>query len=462
MAASSCGNRPNIIQIVAHDLGTHLGCYGAGVQTPRIDRLASEGAIFTDYHCTAAQCSPSRGSISTGLYPHNNGLVGLTWGWELDRDLICMPERLRRAGYSTHLFGTQHETDDHPARLGYQMHESTTSQALPLAQKLSEWLHSRAAASEERPFYVSMGTNETHRPFNREGYPDDDPAEVELLPWLPDLPGIRHDIAGLNGLVRVFDQAVGVVRDALENSGLADNTLLIVTCDHGIAMPRAKGTCYDPGTRTTLIMRLPGRWDSGETHDELLTNCDLMPTVMELAGEPLEVGEVDGRSFLGLLDGDDYEPHEQIFTEMTFHGMYNPMRCVRTKERSYIRNLAELPLVYMPVDIWEAPAGREMAGEYFSRPRPREELYDLQADPWEHENLADDPEHGEALRDLSGRVDAWMDETGDPLQEGRWPISNRHAENMRARLDEERFAQWMGMIMRDWPEMLWFIANRAE
>jgi N-sulfoglucosamine sulfohydrolase len=142
---------------------------------------------------------------------------------------------------------------------------------------------------------------------------------------------------------------------------------------------------------------------------------------------------------------------------MTYHGMYNPMRCVRTQRHKYIRNLAELPLVYMPVDIPENPAGEEMADEYFSDPRPREELYDLEADPLEQHNLAGEEAHEELLCDLSSRVDEWMEASGDPLLSGRYPVSDAHRENMRERLGEERFAEWMGMILRDWPEMLWFL-----
>jgi len=450
-------DRPNIIQIIAHDLGTHLGCYDAGLETPHIDGLAADGVMFTNHHCTAAQCSPARGSITTGLYPHNNGLVGLTWGWKIDDDIVCMPERLRQAGYSTHLFGTQHETAGDVSRLGYEAHASTTNRAREVAGDLAQWLRAQPSSGDDRPFFVSMGTTEPHRPYRRDGYPADDPADVTLLPYLPDRPGIRYDIAGLNGLVYAFDEAVGTVREALDDSGLADNTLLIVTSDHGIAMPRAKCTCYDPGTRTTLVMRMPGRWDDGTVHEALLTDCDVMPTLMELAGAPVDEESLDGRSFLGLLDGGDYEPRDHLFTEMSYHGMYNPMRCIRTDTHKYIRNLAELPLVFMPVDIWEHPGGQEMADEYFSQPRPREELYDLAADPWEQENLAGDEEHEALLCDLAGRVDEWMEESGDPVLTGRYPVSDAHRENMRQRLGEERFAEWMGIILRDWPEMLWFL-----
>jgi len=452
--------RPSIVMIVAHDLGTHLGCYEAGLETPQIDALAADGVRFDQYHCTAAQCSPARGSMITGRYPHNNGLIGLTHGgWALRPEIPTLMQSLRASGYSTHLFGVQHETDrseEAVQALGYEAIEAGGAHAQTLAGQFAQWA---AARDDEAPFFASIGTAETHRPFNREGYPNDDPAQVTPLPWLPDRPGMRTDIAGLNGLTYAFDEAVGMVRAGLEDSGLAENTLLIVTCDHGIAMPRAKCTCYDPGTRVTLIMRLPGRFDGGRAHEELLSATDLMPTLLELAGAP-EVEDMDGRSFLGLLDGGGYVPREHIFTEMTYHGMYNPMRAIRTRTHKYIRNFGELPLVYMPVDIWEGPAGQEMSDEYYGSARPREELYDLQADPWEQRNLVDEPGHEKLLCDLANPVDAWMEESGDLLLQGRWPATPRHIETTRERFDEPRFAPWMQMTRRDWPEMLWFVEER--
>ncbi len=438
--------------MIAHDLGTHCGCYGAGLETPNIDALAAEGRLFTNYHCTAAQCSPSRGSITTGRYPHNNGLVGLTWGWEIREDIPRMPQLLADAGYSTHLFGVQHEAP--PGRadlLGYRQHEMTGGRAVDLAEGAAEWL--AAWSADDGPFFASLGTSEPHRPYRREGYRTDDPADVTPLAYLPDLPGIREDIAGLNGLVYAYDDAVGIVRRALEDSGLAENTIFIVTTDHGIAMPRAKCTCYDPGTRTTLAMRMPGRWDDGTVHEELLTNCDLMPTLMQAAGGSAPE-EIDGRSFLGLLDGSGYEPRGHVFTEMTYHGVYNPMRCVRTRDHSYIRNFGELPLVCLAVDIWEGAGGIEMRDEYNATARPEQELYDLAADPCEQRNLADDPAYAETLGELSGIVDQWMADSGDLLAQGRWPASAQHIENMRGRREEDRFREW---LERMWPEQVWFM-----
>ncbi len=451
-------DRPNIVMLVPHDLGTYCGCYGAAVETPHIDALAAEGVRFSNYHCSAAQCSPSRGSISTGLYPHNNGLIGLAHvGWEFNEGVTPLPQRMRGAGYSTHLFGVQHETGRHgdpAARLGYDEAYPVKGRAAEIAGDFAGWLGARSA--DDGPFFVSLGTREPHRPYPLDGEEVDAPEDVQPLPWLPDREGIRRDIGGLNALTRRLDEGVGVVREAIDASPFADNTLIVMTCDHGIAMPRAKCTCYDPGTRTTKIVRLPDRWDDGSVRDELLINCDTMPTLMELIGAPVEE-DIDGRSFLGLLDGTEYRPHEHIFTELTYHGMYNPMRCVRTQTHSYIRNLAELPLVYMPVDIYEGPAGQEMADEYYSRPRPREELYDLQADPLEQHNLSGEADAEDILCDLAGKVDRWMEATGDRLLEGRYPASEDHARYMRERFGDERFDAWMRATMRDWPDMLWFL-----
>lgn len=133
--------RPNIVMIVAHDLGTHLGCYGAGLDTPRIDALAADGVRFDQYHCTAAQCSPARGSMITGRYPHNNGLIGLTHGgWAVRPEIPTLMQCLRDSGYSTHLFGVQHETerdDESVHALGYEAIEAGGAHAQTLAGRFA-------------------------------------------------------------------------------------------------------------------------------------------------------------------------------------------------------------------------------------------------------------------------------------------------------------------------------------
>ncbi len=425
----SATDRPNILFIICHDVGQHIGCYGAGLDTPRLDELASDGVRFSTYACTAAQCSPSRGSIMTGRYPHNNGLVGLAHiGWELNDDEITLPMYLNDEGYDTYLFGGQHESAD-PKRVGYQHIWGESGSALGIAPEAAQFLRERGEADSEQPFFACVGIGEPHRPYQREGYNADDPNDVTLLPWLPDRPGIREDIAGLNGLMYAVDESVGMMSDALAESGLDRNTLVAFTTDHGLAMPRAKGMCYDPSIMTALLMRLPGRFDGGRTQDELLSNVDMVPTLLEFVGaEPSE--RVEGRSFLGLLEGTDYTPREDIYMEMTWHDKYNPMRGIRTTRHKYVRSFGDRPLVYLPSDIYRGPAGEEMRDEYYATSRPEEELYDLESDPLEYSNLASDPEHEDTLLALRDRVQSWLDETGDPLLEGDWPPTDKQRERL--------------------------------
>jgi len=426
MPTASHNARPNIVKVICHDLGQHIGCLGAAIETPNIDGLAAEGVLFDNYCCTAAQCSPSRGSIMTGRYPHNNGLVGLAHlGWRIGANEVTLPMYLNRAGYHTRLIGHQHESSE-PAMLGYQVLETPKIDALSVADALDGFL--QGDAQDGQPFFVSCGITEPHRPYEREGYDRDDAETLQLAPWMLDRPGIREDVAGLHGLIWRLDEAVGRMRASLEASGLADDTLFIFTTDHGTAMPRAKGTCYDPGIKTTLIARWPEQFSGGRVQSELLTNCDLLPTILDLAGADAPP-QLDGRSFLEVLDEDDrYEPREDIFAEMTWHDQYNPMRAVRTDRYKYIRNFGRRPLVYMPADIYVAPAGEEMKEDFYSSVRPNEELYDLDADPLETNNVIDDAAYDDVAWTLRTRVQSWMVETNDPLLYGDYAPTTKQRE----------------------------------
>ena len=421
--------RPNIVMLICHDLGRYVGCLGAPLNTPQIDALASDGVTFSNYFCTAAQCSPSRGSIMTGRYPHNNGLVGLAHiGWEIGAQEVTLPMYLNAAGYSTHLLGHQHEHNE-PARLGYQQIDQSSEQAAGVAEMVAAFLQGRVRKPDGRPFFVSAGITEPHRPYRHEDYPRDNEQSIEVPPYLPDRPGIREDLAGLHGLIWVVDKCVGSIRDALDETGLAEDTLFIFTTDHGIAMPRAKGTCYDPGLGTVLIMHWPRYFDGGRRYDELLTNCDLLPTILDLAEVPTP-DCLDGRSFLPLLEGEQYQPRDDIYAEMTWHDKYNPMRAIRTNRYKYIRNFGQRPLVYLPRDIWDGPAGQEVRDEYYGSPRPEEQLYDLEDDPGEQCNIIDDPGQAEIAQQLRQRVADWMLQSNDPLLYGEVPPTAEQRERL--------------------------------
>jgi arylsulfatase A-like enzyme len=414
--------KPNFLFIICHDLGRRLGCYGEGVPTPNLDRVAAEGVRFDNAFCSAAQCSPSRSSIMTGRSPHANGLMGLAHcGWEINPDQKKLPQYLRELGYQAHLFGVQHESS-HPESLGYDAVHRFPKDARPTVAGVEAWLRRHAKEKNPQPFYLSVGFYEPHRPYPETDieYPLPAPGETWLPPYLPERPGIRRDLSGLDALIRRVDACVGRLADVLDETGLRDNTWLIFTTDHGIAMPRAKGTCYDPGVGVALLVRAPNLSGGRRVCSELIPNTDLLPTFVEAAGGSAPT-DIEGRSFLPLLRGANYAAREHVFLEMSWHDRYNPMRAVRTAEFKYIRNWGRRPPVYVPADIFVAPAGMEVRDEYYRGVRAAEELYDLKNDPLEMRNVVAAPACAATLTRLRALLADWMRSTRDPLLDGDVP-----------------------------------------
>jgi arylsulfatase A-like enzyme len=427
---------PNVVLIHSHDLGRHVGCYDRGVETPHIESLAAEGAVFENHFVSAPQCSPSRGSLHTGCYPHVNGLMGLAHHqWELNDDVETMPGLLADAGYETHLFGLQHVTDD-PSAIGFQ-HDHSTWRVTPSSAALLEATRARHVADTvetflgmgayREPFFASVGFFEAHRigvddifRFDDGSYDPPDPESVDVPSFIPEGPGARADLAELEGMVTAIDDAVGRIVDALDANGLREDTLVLFTTEHGIAFPRAKGCVYDGGIEAALVARYPSVVDAGTRHDELVSNVDVLPTVLDLI-DGADPGDVDGRSFLPLVTDQQYLPRDQVFAEMTWHDRYNPMRAVRTERYKYIRNFWHLPTVTLTNDVFASRAGREVREEYYVSNRPYEELYDLEADPNERHNLAGDDDYEPVRVELENRLVAWLRQTDDPLLDGPIP-----------------------------------------
>ncbi len=385
----------DVVLMTTHDIGRHLHCYGAAsVTSPNLDALAADGVMFTSAFCTAPQCSPSRASLATGRYPHNNGVMGLAhhgFDWEL-----AVPHAaalFAGADFETHLFGFQHVTQ-HPERLGFTaMHDEISDDAI------GRLLHGDAR------LYLEINFSETHRP-----YPSG-PAErrVDVPAFLPDIPEARSELAELQAAIARMDAAAGRVLDALEKAGRAESALVVFSTDHGLAMPRAKCTLYDPGIEVALI----ARWPAGKiaSNDGMVANIDVLPTMLEAAGIDIPAG-VQGQSLLGGAS------REEIFAEKTFHSYYDPMRCVRTARYKYIRNFETAFAVEVPGDIQAGAIFRADPSRY-STDRPAiVELYDLEADPLERQNLAGRAETREVESELSERLWRWMRETDDPLLNG--------------------------------------------
>jgi arylsulfatase A-like enzyme len=233
-------------------------------------------------------------------------------------------------------------------------------------------------------------------------------------------------------MVRAVDDAVGRIVDGLDEQGLSEDTLLVVTTDHGIGFPRAMGTLYDPGVETFLIARWPGVIEPA-TDDHLISGVDICPTLLDIANCSVP-DDLDGRTFQPLLTGDaeTYRPRERIFLEQTWHSKYAPIRAVRTERRKYIRNYGDQPDVYIPAPIFSAPSGREMRAEYYATEKPEEELYDLERDPLERQNLIEsgNSNHDGILEDSRAELDSWLDRTADPIRDGPWPPTAEQRERV--------------------------------
>jgi len=419
---SDTAPRPNVVLVTCHDLGQHLGCYGADVETPTIDGLAERGVRFENHFCTAPQCSPSRSSITTGRFPHRNGMMGLAHrGWALNDDETAMPEHLADAGYATHLFGFEHVTrPSDPARLGYHHAHTEPQQALAVADRFASTVDALAA---DEPFFAGVGFTETHRDFGNDRYEPTPPGELELPGFVPENDTLREQLAAMQEDVHAVDDAVERILDALDRAGIADETVVVFTADHGIAFPLAKCTLFDAGLETPLIVRYPDGIDGGRTVEELISNVDLLPTVLELAGADVPA-DLDGRSFLPLLLGGEYGyvPRDRVFAEQTYHVQPGVSRAIRTDRYKYVRNY--LPNVDRPM---RRDGDVDRGGDW-----PEEELYDLSEDPHETTNLApvatgEDPDgrYAGVLGTLRSELYDWMEHTGDPVVDGHLPLPTR-------------------------------------
>ena len=427
--------QPNVVIITCHDLGQHLHCYGVeGVRSPRIDALAAEGVRFANSFCTAPQCSPSRASLFTGRYPHSNGVMGLThadFAWDLHDQERHLATLLRDAGYQTTAIGVTHETR-HADRHGFDQRLGGRGDR-EMAQAAAKVIHD--AAKTDKPFYLQVGFFQPHRARPGFGTAPDTANGISVPPYLVDDLGAREEFAYFQGCVNSLDANVGVILDALTESGQADDTLFIFTTDHGIPFPRAKCSVYDPGLEVALIVRHPrGGVTGGRVYEPMISNVDYVPTLLDWLGvaRPGDAPPLQGRSFAALLRGEAYVDREEIFGEMTFHDYCDPRRCVRTTTHKLIVNFSTAPFFMNPSQSWRPKTVTVDPPEPAYAYHQPVELYDLRRDPLETCNLAEDPDHAQVCADLLGRVHGWMTDTADPLLEGI-PNSPMHTATVRSR-----------------------------
>ncbi len=425
--------RPNILLIVSEDNGPELGCYGDPYsRTPVLDGLAAKGCRFQNAYVPQAGCSQSRAAFLTGLYPHQNGQIGLaTWKFRMYRpETPNLVRSLKQAGYRTGIIGKLHVNPS--SAFPFDM------TAVPSAnfnrKKLDEYAQRAAQffVAGDEPFFLSVNFPDAHRPFldQVDGVPRTPLTADEVKPlsyFGIDTPELRAQTAAYYNCMARLDALVGDLLESLEESSKLQDTLVIYIGDHGADLLRGKRTSYEGGLRIPMIMHWPGRIQGGMVHNELVSTIDLMPTLLEF-GDAAPVDGLPGRSLGPLLENTATVWREYLFSEYHLHSAHNfyPQRSVRNQRYKLIHNLlaGQINPGYdftinrffdgLRARIEAAPDDVRGAYERMRVPPPFE-LYDLVTDPNELDNLAENQDYAPILAELKSQLDAWRRETADPL-----------------------------------------------
>ena len=430
LAATSAGQQaqkqPNILWISTEDLSPHFGCYGDKVaKTPNIDRLASQGIRYTNVFTTAAISAPCRAGIITGMYQTSIGCMHMrTTSYrrsaENPVEFTAVPahyvkaftEYMRRAGY----YCTNNNKTD------YQFAKDPVPASI--WDECSRTAHYRNRPDKNQPFFAVFNWTGTHESQNWDiTKVKTDPKSVKVPPYYPDNEVIRQNIAKMYDNIARLDSVVGVLLNELEIEDELDNTIIFFWGDHGDGLPRAKRWLYDSGLNIPMIIRFPGNDKAGTVNDRLISSIDFGPTVLSLAGIPVPC-HMQGIPFLGNQTGTE---RDAVFAARDrVDESYDMIRSVRTRNYLYIRNYYPnepfpiwVPyLSNMPIykEMLRLDAENKLTGpqkSWMAYSRPPEELYDVKADPYQINNIANDPKLKTVLDALRERHRQWTLETGD-------------------------------------------------
>ncbi|WDI41436.1 sulfatase family protein [Bremerella sp. P1] len=451
--AAWAADRPNIVCIIADDLSPELGCYGyQGVSTPNIDRLASEGQRYTAAFSTAPVCSSSRSAFITGVYQtatgthHHRTEVKRS----LPEPIVPILTLLKDAGYYLS------NSNNTMTRAGKTDYNFTTE------GKLFDGIDWSKRAKGQ-PFFAQIQIHEPHRGFVQ-AKDITRAADVEIPPYYPEHPVIRADWANYLASIETLDQHVGSVLKRLEQEGELDNTVIFFFGDHGRPHYRDKQWLYDGGLRVPLLVRWPGHLQAGVVKKEMVSLIDVSAATVAAAGLPVPKW-MDGQNFLDS----DFPGREMIFAARDRCGdAVDRIRCVRTDSFKYIRNdFPERPytqtssykdLQYPGMTVARVLKQRgKLEGPpaaFWTDTRPAEELYDLNADPDETNNVAGDPKYAKVLNSLRNDLDQWIADTNDQgyqpepsLQETlkaslRWSGKAYDRRGMSRDVNPEEYLQW--------------------
>ena len=403
---------PNIIKIICHDIGKHLGCYGVkSVSTKAIDALAKNGILFENSYATSPGCSPSRAAIATGLYPHNNGVLGLAhahFGWSLDEKVDHIAKYFLKNAYNSILFGLQHVTYNEKT-LGFKK-IFPERPADEVVKNIRENIDSNLF---KKPFYAEINFFEPHRPFDFGGVKPFKSKGISVPEYVPNNHDIRKEFASMQGAIKKMDDSVGKIINILKRTNLYENTIILFTTDHGIPFPRAKGTLYDAGIETSLIISYPKLKIKNKKFKELISNIDILPTLLDFA--KIKIPKIiQGKSFYPLIMNKKYNENKNIFAEKTYHDLFDPIRCIRDKNYKLIINFDSDKIIRVPGDVMMGPTYKAMLKQMINV-RDRYELYHIKKDKFERKNLAQNKKYKKIRQDLFRKIAKWMKSTKDPL-----------------------------------------------
>jgi N-sulfoglucosamine sulfohydrolase len=442
------GAQRNVLLIVTDDQGMVAGCYGNSViKTPNIDALAADGTRFTNAFCTTSSCSPSRSVILTGLFNHANGMYGLEHAEHHFRsfdNVKSLPVMLGESGYRTARVGKYHVGPASVYRFD-QVLGGNSRNPVDMAERSRAFIE----AKSNQPFFLYYAPNDPHRgaradwaPLKPNSFGNEPPGkepvgvmpvhyrpeDVLVPPFLPNTPTCRSELAQYYESISRVDSGVGRLIEILKKAGRFDDTLIVYISDNGVPFPGAKTTVYEPGLNLPCIVRNPAAKRRGIVNEAFVSWVDITPTILDFAGvNSARIQKLHGRSFLPVLEQERPQGWDEVYASHTFHEvtMYYPMRVVRSGKYKLIWNIAyPLPFPFAS-DLygsitWQDTINRGEDYVYGKRSvsayehRPQFELYDLERDPDELHNLADDAAQRDKLVELKQKLRQFQKRTGDP------------------------------------------------
>jgi N-sulfoglucosamine sulfohydrolase len=430
----------NVLLFTADDLhGSSLETYGGKVKdlTPNLDKFAKQSMTFNKAHVNVAICAPCRAVIATGLLSHNSGAMGFM---PTKPGIPDISTTFQKAGFNTGILGkVGHSTPVPGMKWDYSFDQKDlgNGRSPKLYYQRSKTFFEKCK-KENKPFYFMVNSHDPHRKYCNPNklLPGAEmpskiykPEDVEVLGFVPDLPGVRNELAMYQNSTRRLDDTFGKVMQALEESGFAKNTLVVFMTDNGIAIPFAKCNTWFHATKTPFLFHLPEVIKQGTTDNEhYVSAVDLMPTFLEFTGVKAP-DKQDGRSLLPILKGGKQDGRNLVFTQIDSKagGAPVPMRCVQNGKFGYIYNaFSDGKAVYKNNNEGLTMAAMNKAAktdkaiakrvELF-RKRVPEEFYDIQKDPNCLVNLINNPEYKSRIAEMQKELDKWMVKTKDPIIE---------------------------------------------